>query len=75
MGNVISVRVNDMEKEMLSQVSSMYGCGVSSLIKKLVFEKLEDDYDLQMVAEYEEKKAAGKIKTQPVEKLLSELGL
>jgi hypothetical protein len=75
MGNVISVRLNDMEKEMLSEVSTMYGCGVSSLIKKLVFEKLEDDYDMQIIKDYENKKAAGKIKTRPIDKLWAELEL
>lgn len=75
MSAVISVRVSDQEQEMLTKVSAIYGCGLSSLMKKLVFEKLEDEYDLQVIAEYEKKKANGTLKTRPINELWAELEL
>ncbi|MFY9396042.1 MAG: DUF6290 family protein [Saccharofermentanales bacterium] len=41
MGEIVSVRLNKEESKFLRQVSAPYGCGVSSLIKRLAFEKLE----------------------------------
>ena len=75
MSAVISVRVSDAEQELLNKASSVYGCGVSSLMKRLVFEKLEDEYDLRMIEEYERKKEEGTLKTRPASELWAELGL
>ena len=44
-------------------------------MKRLVFEKLEDEYDLKMIEEYERKKEEGTLKTRPASELWAELGL
>lgn len=75
MSAVISVRVSDEEQELLNKAASIYGCGVSSLIKRLVFEKLEDEYDLHKIEDYEQKKKKGTLKTRPASELWSELDL
>lgn len=75
MSAVISVRVSDAEREMLNKASTLYGCGVSSLIKRLVFEKLEDEYDLQAIADYEKSKADGTLEVRPIAELWKELDL
>ncbi|MBO4459254.1 MAG: hypothetical protein J5778_01200 [Clostridiales bacterium] len=41
MSSLISVRVSDSEKELLDKASSLYGCGVSSLMKRLVLKSLK----------------------------------
>ena len=75
MSAIISVRVSDAEQELLNKAASIYGCGVSSLMKRLVFEKLEDEYDLHMIEEYEKKKKAGTLKARPASELWAELDL
>lgn len=75
MSTVLSVRLTDEEKEILSQASAVYNCGTSSLIKLLAFEKLEDECDLQMIAEYEKEKANGTLETRDISELWDELGL
>ena len=75
MSAIISVRVSDEEQALLNKAASIYGCGVSSLMKRLVFEKLEDEYDLHMIEEYENKKKNGSLKTRPASELWAELGL
>ncbi len=75
MSAVISIRVSDTEQELLTKASSIYGCGVSSLMKRLVFEKLEDEYDFQIIKEYEHKKEEGTLNTRPIEELWAELDL
>lgn len=75
MAGTITIRINDAEEAILDQVSALYGVGKSSLMKQLAFAKLEDEYDLKIIEEYEKKKAAGKLKTKPAEELWKELGL
>lgn len=75
MSSIISVRVSDSEQELLNKASALYGCGVSSLMKRLAFEKLEDEFDLSVIEEYERKKEAGSLKTRPVGELWKELDL
>ena len=75
MSAIISVRVSDSEQELLNKAAAIYGCGVSSLMKRLVFEKLEDEYDLYMIEDYESKKKAGTLKTRPASELWAELDL
>ncbi len=75
MAGTITIRVNDMEEKILDQVADVYGLGKSSLIKQLAFEKLEDEYDLKLIEEYEKKEAAGKLKTKPVDELWKDLEL
>jgi hypothetical protein len=75
MGEIVSVRLNEEESKFLRQVSALYGCGVSSLIKRLAFEKLEDEYDLQIIRDYEAEKAAGTLETIPYEEVRKSLGL
>ncbi len=73
--STISMRLNEEEREILENASKVYGVGVSTMIKKIVFERLEDDYDLKLVAAYEEKKVAGTMKTRPIEEFWHEMGL
>lgn len=73
--SLISVRVNEAEREILEKAASIYGCGLSSMMKMLVFEKLEEEYDLKIVEDYERKKAKGEIFFRPIDELWKELGL
>lgn len=72
---IISLRLNDEEKEILERASKVYGIGVSSMIKKLVFEALEDEYDLKVIADYEKQKKDGTLKVRPIEELWKETKL
>lgn len=73
MSSVISVRINEKEAEILNQAAAIYGCAVSSLLKRLALEKLEDEYDMQVIKKYEEERRKGKIKIYPIEELFEEL--
>ena len=67
MSCVISIRLNEEEKKLLEQVSSVYGSGLSSVLKQLAFEKLEDEYDLQIIRKYETEKNQEGYKTYSLE--------
>lgn len=75
MAGTITIRVDDIEESVLNQAAAVHGIGKSSLVKKLAFERLEDEYDLAAFEEYERKKASGTVKTRPIDELWAELGL
>ena len=75
MAGTITIRLNDIEEEILDKVSLVHGLGKSSLLKQLAFERLEDEYDLKIFEKYEAKKAKGTLKLRPIEELWAELGL
>lgn len=73
--SIISLRLNDDEMETLDEASKIYGCGVSSMIKQIVFDKLEDEFDLAAISDYEKQKKAGTLKTKPIDQVWKELGI
>lgn len=75
MAGTITIRVNDVEEAILDKASTVHGIGKSSLIKKLAFERLEDEYDIKLFHEYENRRSKGTLKTRPIEELWEELGL
>ncbi|MGI6075239.1 MAG: type II toxin-antitoxin system RelB family antitoxin [Pyramidobacter sp.] len=75
MSSIISVRVNEDEAKLFQRAASLYGCGVSSLLKKFAIERLEDEFDLAAVKEYERDKQAGTLETEPAEDYFSRVSL
>lgn len=73
--SVISVRVTDEEREVLEKAAKLYKGGLSSMIKRLVFEKLEDDYDLKIIEDYEKREKEGKLKIHSYEEMMKLAGL
>lgn len=75
MMGVISIRISDEERKILELAAKAYGGGISSMIRQIVFEKIEDDYDLSAVKAYEERKAEGRTEVRPISELWDELDL
>ena len=73
--SVISIRMNDEEKQVLEEAARFYHCNLSTLIKRLTFEKLEDEYDMKVAEEYIKEKEAGTLETRPVQELCKETGI
>ena len=73
MSAVISVRVNDNEKAILDKASAAFNCKISSLIKKLTFEKLEDEYDMRVIREYEKEIENGTLELFGFDEVVKEL--
>ncbi|MDL2252651.1 DUF6290 family protein [Ruminococcaceae bacterium OttesenSCG-928-I18] len=49
----VSLRVSDQEKAMMESYANLHGVSLSEAVKEAFFEKLEDEYDLKLIAEYE----------------------
>lgn len=74
MGSIVGFRVNESEKKILKEVSSLYGGNISKMIKTMIFERIEEDYDLKIIEEYEKLKE-GKLELRPIDELWKELGI
>ena len=73
--SVISIRMNDEEKQVLEEAARFYHCNLSTLIKRLTFEKLEDEYDMKVAEEYIKEKEAGTLELTSFDDLLKECGI
>lgn len=73
--SIISLRLNEKEEKLLKEFSTFEGLGVSSYIKKILFERLEDEYDIRCFEEaYNNHLESGK-KTYSFDEVLEELGI
>lgn len=62
MPKTITIRLNEEEEMMINKIEKMYNCGISTALKRLVQEKLEDEYDRKAVEEFRENVKKGKEK-------------
>lgn len=71
----ISLRIPDEDLQVLKAYAKFHNKTSSEIIRSTMIEKIEDEYDLKVIEEYEKEKKAGTLKTYPIEKLWSEFGL
>ena len=73
--SIISLRVNDEEKAVLEDAARFYKCSMSTLVKRLALEKLEDEYDMKAAEAYMRKRDSGALKTRPISEVCKEVGI
>ena len=71
----VTMRVTDEEKNWMEGYAKVMGVNLSDAIKNAFFEKLEDDYDLKIIKEHQERKAKGLVKYYSLDEVKKELGL
>lgn len=71
----ISFRVTDEEKRLMDNYAKINSVNLSDAIKNAFFEKLEDDYDLEVVRQYEAKKKSGEEEFLTLQEVKKELGI
>ena len=75
MSSIVTIRLNEEEKEIFDNYSKVYKGGLSTMIKQLALEKLQDDYDLRTAEKFEKGLSDGSITIRPYKDLLKELDL
>lgn len=70
----ISLRVTDEEKRIMENYANFCGVTLSEAIKTVFFEKLEDEYDLRTIAEYEIAEKSGKVEYKTFDEIIDDLG-
>lgn len=71
----ISLRIPDEDLQVLKAYAKSHNKTLSEIIISTMIEKIEDEYDLKVIEEYEKEKEAGTLKTYSHEELWSEFGL
>ena len=69
---VVSIRMTEEEKALATSYAKIRGMSLSEAIKRAYFEAIEDEYDMKVIAEYEEAKKQGKVKTYSHEEVWGE---
>ncbi|MCI7344269.1 MAG: DUF6290 family protein [Fusobacterium necrophorum] len=46
--SVVSLRLNEKEEKVLKEFAEFENIGISTYIKKILFEKLEEEYELKL---------------------------
>lgn len=75
MNSTITIRLNEEEKEIFEEYSKVYKGGLSTMIKHLALEKLQDEFDYEKIAKFESGIKDGTVTTRPYSELLKELGI
>ena len=68
----VSLRVSEQEKSLMESYAGLHGVSLSDAIKEVFFEKLEDEYDVRAIADYE---ANPPEKTYSMAEVAKELGI
>ena len=59
--STITVRLNEEEQKAFNEYAKLHGTPLSTLFKQTLEEKMEDEIDLKVIKEYEEKVKSGDI--------------
>jgi hypothetical protein len=70
--SVISIRFNEEEEEILKNYVKSKEINLSQYIKNVIFEKIEEEYDLKSVQEYLKAKSEGTLNLIPFEEAIKE---
>ena len=70
--SVVSIRFNDDEEEILKNYIKSKGLNLSQYIKNIIFEKIEEEYDLKSVQEYLKEKSERTLNLIPFEEAIKE---
>ena len=75
MTSTVTIRLNEEERKIFSEYAKVYKGGLSTMIKQLALEKLQDEYDLALAERFESGMSDGTISIRPYSELLKETGL
>ena len=70
--SVVSIRFNDEEEEILKNYVKSKEINLSQYIKNIIFEKIEEEYDLKLVQEYLKAKSEDTLNLIPFEEAVKE---
>lgn len=73
--STITVRMNENEKEMFEAFAKLHGVPLSTIMKQALEEKIEDEFDLQVIETYEKGIENDENKLYSHEKVKRSLGL
>lgn len=73
--STITVRLNEEEAKIFNEYAKLHGVPLSTLFKKTLEEKIEDELDMQVIKQYEENLENGYTETFTHEEVKRMLGM
>ena len=70
--SVVSIRFNDEKEEIVKNYVKSKEINLSQYIKNIIFEKIEEEYDLKLVQEYLKAKSEDTLNLIPFEEAVKE---
>lgn len=75
MSEVISIRASKDDKEVFDSYAKSKGLSLSQFLIQSAKEKIEEEYDFEVIKAYEKAKVSKELKLEPIEDLFEELEL
>ena len=69
----LTIRLNQEEEKIFNSVANLYGGKLSTAIKQLALEKIEDEYDIQLIKDFEEREERNEVNLISFDELKKEL--
>lgn len=69
----LTIRLNQEEEKIFNSVANLYGGKLSTAIKQLALEKIEDEYDMQLIKDFEEREERNEVDLISFDELKKEL--
>lgn len=57
--STVTIRLNEEEQQTFNEYAKLYEMPLSTLFKKILEERIEDEIDMKVINEYEEKVKSG----------------
>ena len=71
--NMVSLRLSEEDERLIKNYARYNQLTVSEFLRMAALERIENEYDLQALKEYEERKAAGEVKLYSHDEVWSDL--
>ena len=71
----ITLRLTDEERDILNNIANLYGGKLSTAIKTILFEKIEEDYNLKLIKDFEKREKEDKVELISLSDFRKELGV
>lgn len=73
--STVTVRLNEEEERIFKEYARLMNMPLSTLLKQTLEEKLEDEFDMQLIAEYEKDRQNNRLEILSHEEVKNKLGL
>lgn len=73
--STVTVRLNEEEERIFKEYARLMNMPLSTLLKQTLEEKLEDEFDMQLIAEYEKDLQNNRVEILSHEEVKNKLGL
>ena len=72
---IVSIHLSEEEEQLFKNYAEFTGVDLSTLLKRVLLEKIELEHELNIIAKYEKEKVNGTLELFNLEEVIDELGV